>query len=181
MSTRADLIEAAGGRVARLRRSEIGELVATVFVAIEQVRGSHYWWLVGSTKVAPIWVTASILPTRGAQMGEIEGVSPDDRQAPRREVSARSPKRRVPRGTVVTMVLSFLFMPAVAVGLPGTEWVTGFWLFLPAPLGFVGATWAVLSRSLSTDDRIGWALVSVSYGFVIIIVWFNLVLIIGGP
>ncbi len=46
MSTRAGLIDAAGGRLARLRRPVTGELVATVFVGIEQVRDPVGRWFI---------------------------------------------------------------------------------------------------------------------------------------
>lgn len=97
------------------------------------------------------------------------------------EASSPSPWRHVSWGAVATLTLSLLFVAWITLGLPGAESVSGFWLFLPVPLGFVGATLAAFSRRLSTDDRIGWALVSVIAGFVIVIAWFNLTLLIGGP
>lgn len=46
MSARSDLVEAAGGRLARLRHPVTGELVARVFVSIQQVRDPIGRWFI---------------------------------------------------------------------------------------------------------------------------------------
>lgn len=77
--------------------------------------------------------------------------------------------------------LSLAFVAWLSLGWPGADSVTGFWLFLPVPLGFVGTALAAYSPGLSADGRAGWAVMSFLSGFVIVIVWFNLTLLIYGP
>lgn len=97
------------------------------------------------------------------------------------EVSSPSPWRHISWGSVATLMASLMFVAWTSLSLPGAESVSGFWLFLPIPLGFVGAILAVVSRKLSADDRIGWAFVSAISGFAIVVAWYNLTLLISGP
>ncbi|SDE26943.1 hypothetical protein [Auraticoccus monumenti] len=72
--------------------------------------------------------------------------------------------RRYPRGTVVLMALAIFVALLSLVDWTGQGAPRG-WIFLPVPIGFAGALWALCSRRLDVRERIGWALFSFFSGF----------------
>ncbi|MFP7834593.1 hypothetical protein [Marisediminicola sp. LYQ134] len=100
----------------------------------------------------------------------------------RESPAATTRRRRVPivAAALITAATLSPIVPLVLSSL-GRQGTIGLWFVTPAVLCAIGGVAALLDRSVERGTRIGWAVVAVSLGVVVVPVWWFLLVLLLGP